>query len=69
MPEKAREDFPEVAIDSFVPIRQVCQTTSASRSTIYSWIELKLFPPPVKIGPRRVAWRKSDIDKWMASRR
>ncbi|PKY11545.1 hypothetical protein B1757_03835 [Acidithiobacillus marinus] len=40
----------------------------ASRSTIYAWVKQGIFPKPVKIGPRAVGWRKSDIDEWLSSR-
>lgn len=39
-----------------------------SRSTLYRWIDAGLFPRPVKIGPHAVAWRDSDVDKWMDAR-
>ena len=26
-----------------------------------------LFPPAVRIGKREIAWRRSDIDKWIAA--
>ena len=38
------------------------------RSTLYRWIKKGLLPLQVKIGPRRVAWRKSDVDRWIATR-
>ena len=47
---------------------EVQRRTGASRSTIYAWVRLGLFPKPVKIGPRAVGWRKSDVDAWLASR-
>jgi prophage regulatory protein len=43
----------------------VMRRTASKRSTIYSWIAQGLFPAPVRIGPRRVAWRKQDVDQWI----
>lgn len=38
------------------------------RSTIYKAIREGNFPKPVQLGAQSVAWRKSDLDKWIASR-
>ncbi|MBQ0820602.1 AlpA family phage regulatory protein [Microvirga sp. HBU67558] len=38
-----------------------------SRSTWYSWIQQGKAPPPVSLGPRIAAWRKSDIRKLLQS--
>ncbi len=38
------------------------------RSTIYSGIANGTFPRPVRLGPQSVAWKKSDLDAWIASR-
>lgn len=34
-------------------------------TTLYRWMDAGTFPKPIKIGPRRVAFRQSDIDKWL----
>lgn len=41
--------------------------TGLNRSSIYEMMSRKEFPRPVKIGPRAVAWKSSDIDAWIAS--
>jgi prophage regulatory protein len=38
------------------------------RTTIYDWVKAGRFPRPVKIGPRAIGWRESDIAEWLASR-
>ena len=38
------------------------------RSTVYRLIQEEDFPAPVRIGPRAVRWRESDIDAWIRSR-
>ena len=40
---------------------EVLRNVPVSRATLYSWIEQGRFPKPVKIGPRAVAWRSSEI--------
>ncbi|WP_454742189.1 helix-turn-helix transcriptional regulator [Cupriavidus necator] len=47
--------------------KQVEQETGLSRSSIYSRIKLKTFPPPVQLGPRSVGWRRGDIDAFLAN--
>lgn len=46
----------------------VLKLTGLGRSTIYRWIADGSFPAPVQLGPRAVAWRSSDLDRWAQSR-
>ncbi|HEU5296707.1 MAG TPA: AlpA family transcriptional regulator [Burkholderiaceae bacterium] len=46
----------------------VLKMTGLGRSTIYRWIADGSFPPPVRLGPRAVAWQWSDLDEWTRSR-
>ena len=39
-----------------------------SRATIYAKIGQGLFPKPVSLGARAVAWLESDIEAWIAAR-
>ena len=43
--------------------------TGLARSTIYDWMKRREFPPPVRLGARLVAWRESDLDAWLESRK
>lgn len=45
--------------------KQVESATGLSRSTIYSRIKAKTFPPAVQLGPRSVGWRAGDIDEFL----
>ena len=36
------------------------------RTTIYKWLAAGIFPEPIRLGPRVVAWRREDIVKWIA---
>ena len=42
--------------------------TGLSRSTIYRLMEHGAFPRPVRLSPRTVAWRESDLAAWFAER-
>ena len=37
-------------------------------STIYRLMRCGQFPEPIRIGPRAVRWRASDLETWLASR-
>lgn len=47
---------------------QVIQLVGLSRSSIYLLIQRGLFPKPVQLSLRAVAWRQADIEAWLASR-
>ncbi|HRH85416.1 MAG TPA: AlpA family transcriptional regulator [Rubrivivax sp.] len=46
----------------------VMRLTGLGRSTIYRMVAAREFPSPVRLGPRAVAWRQSDLDQWSESR-
>ena len=46
----------------------VIKLTGLGRSTIYRWIAEGTFPLPERLGPRAVAWRWSDLERWTQSR-
>ena len=52
----------------FARLPTVIQATGLGRSTIYRLVSSGAFPPPVRLGPRAVAWRWSDLDQWSESR-
>ncbi|QIE54968.1 AlpA family phage regulatory protein [Pikeienuella piscinae] len=49
--------------------RTVEEITGLSRSTIYDQMNRKLFPRPVKLTGKAVAWPESAITEWLASRK
>jgi len=46
----------------------VIRRTGLGRSTIYRMMAAKQFPRQVRIGARAVAWRQSDLCKWIEGR-
>lgn len=48
-------------------IRSTAIKTSLSRSTIYRLVAEGKFPNPVKISARRIGWRESDLDEFIAN--
>ena len=59
---------PTTVLDSLLRLPKVKITSGLSRSSIYENIKNGSFPAPIKIGKRAVAWRESDIQKWLNSR-
>ena len=47
---------------------EVEKLTGRARSSLYADISAGRMPSPIRIGPRAVAWLKSDIDAWLAQR-
>ena len=52
----------------FLRLRAVIRVTGLSRSTLYRLIANKQFPRPVRLGPRAVAWRRTDVEAWGEAR-
>ena len=52
----------------FLRMPTVMRITGLGRSTIYRLIADRKFPSPVRIGPRAVAWRHTDLDQWSDAR-
>jgi prophage regulatory protein len=49
-------------------IRDVVRISGLACSTIYRDINAGTFPRPVRLGQQSVAWRKSDLARWIAER-
>lgn len=54
-------------IDRLLRLPDVLRITGMGRNTVYTRIKEGTFPKQVKIGPKSVAWRQSEINQWMAS--
>ena len=57
----------EIAV-VFLRLQAVIRVTGLSRSTLYRLIANEQFPRPVRLGPRAVAWRCTDIEAWGEAR-
>ena len=55
-------------MEKAIRLPEVQKTVGASRSTIYTWLKLGRFPKPLKLGSRMIAWRVSDIERWLESK-
>jgi prophage regulatory protein len=54
--------------NSFIRLPEVKERVGLSRSTIYLRISKGIFPKPICLGDRAVAWLQADIDEWIESR-
>jgi len=43
----------------------VIEKTGLSRCTIENMRADKIFPQPVKLGPRSIGWIESEVDEWI----
>ena len=46
-------------------IKEVMDCTGLGRSTLYNYISEGLFPKPVSLGARSVAWVESEVEEWI----
>lgn len=51
--------------DQFLTKKQVIAATTRSATSLWRDVKAGRFPAPFQIGPMRIAWRKSDVEKWM----
>ena len=52
--------------DRYISIDEVLEKTTFGRSSLYTKISKGLFPKPVKIGSRKIAWPQYEVDQIMA---
>ena len=38
-----------------------------SHSTLWRWCRIGIFPKPIRCGPRRIFWRRADVEAWAAA--
>ncbi|MEQ1696055.1 MAG: AlpA family phage regulatory protein [Hyphomicrobiaceae bacterium] len=54
--------------DELWGLRAVLAKTGLSRSTVYAYVAIGLFPKQRRLGVRRVAWLASEVRTWIATR-
>lgn len=52
----------------FVRASEIQARLGVSRGTIYGWVAAGLFPRPIPLGPRVVAWVESEFEEWVQNR-
>ncbi len=51
-----------------MPLLEVIETTTISRSTLFRMVEKGSFPAPRQIGERRVGWLSDEVQAWLLDR-
>jgi predicted DNA-binding transcriptional regulator AlpA len=59
---------PPVTADAYLTGQQFCQRYRLSRRTAQRWRVTGDGPPFVRLGPHKVVYRLSDVEKWAAAR-
>lgn len=54
--------------DKLIRLPAVEDRTGLRKSTVYAGVRAGTFPAPVRLSARAVAWRESDIDRWISDR-
>jgi prophage regulatory protein len=57
------------ALDRFCSPRETCAIVNLSRTTLWRLARVGDFPAPVRISPGRIAWRRSDLERWIEAPR
>lgn len=52
----------------FLRLPDVKAVTGLSKTSLYAMIREKSFPAPVRVGPRSVAWVRSEVRQWAVER-
>lgn len=66
--DSANDQSSDLLDVAFIRLPEVKAVTGLSKTTIYELIRGKDFPPPVRLGPRVVAWVKSEVRQWAVGR-
>lgn len=68
-PFQSANEPPSVLGDvTFMRLPEVKAVTGLGKTSIYDLIRDKSFPAPVRLGPRAVAWVKSEVRQWALER-
>ncbi|MBF0131161.1 MAG: AlpA family phage regulatory protein [Magnetococcales bacterium] len=59
---------PYTPLDKILRRPAVSEITGLSRSTLHDYVRKGIFPVPVKLGPRNVGWKASQVSAWINSR-
>ena len=51
-----------------IRLPEVEARTGLKKSSVYAGMKARTFPPCLRIGARAVAWKSSDIDRWISER-
>jgi prophage regulatory protein len=56
--------YGDLKMETFIRKPAILDRTGSTSPSLYRWVNKGHFPAPVKIGPRAVAWRLSEVEEW-----
>jgi len=59
---------PTTTTDTILRLPAVLARVGLSRMTLYRLMRAGQFPPALKLSPKAVGWRASDVDHWIEQR-
>src|SRR4051812_9750710 len=70
---RIREDTPRSCVEAqvserLISLKEVTSLVPFTKVHIYLLMKRGEFPRSIKIGRRRVCWRESDVEAWIASK-
>ena len=68
MSENKTDETPALAVDRLLSFRDLKARCTLSRSTVWRYVQRGEFPKPIKVTDRRIAWRESDVTRWLDKR-
>jgi len=54
-------------MEKLIGVKEICEKLGLSRTTIWKLRSKGIFPKPVRISERRIAWQESTVNDWQAS--
>ena len=70
MPEGTRAfSFLGTHMRDYLSVKEVVELTGIGRTTIHMLVKKGEFAMPFRLSPRRIAFRRSEIESWIESRR
>jgi prophage regulatory protein len=67
-PNDGRVTVPPTRPEKLLRLDAVEGRTGLKKSSVYAGMKARTFPAAVRLSARAVAWRESDIDRWIADR-
>jgi prophage regulatory protein len=62
-------DAPHENFDTIIRFPELHRRLAISRATAWRWARAGILPKSVRVGPRVVGWRASEIEAFIRSRR
>ncbi len=67
-PQNGRVYVTPARPEKLIRLPRVMDLTGLGKSSVYFGVKARTFPAPVRLSARAVAWRESDIDRWISER-